>query len=42
MGTSGDEHRSAAHLDCTDWTLEVEAYQQQRRLVISTYLQVEW
>lgn len=30
---------SAGHLDCTDWALEVEAYRQQRKLVISSYLQ---
>lgn len=29
-------HHSAGHLDCTDWTLEVEACQQQRKLGISS------
>lgn len=36
-----DVRHSAGHLDCTEWTMEVEAYRQQRKLVISSYLLVE-
>lgn len=41
QGTFEDEHHSAGHLDCTEWTLEVEAWQQLRKQAISSYLLVE-
>lgn len=41
QGIFVDERHSAGHLDCNDWKLEVEACQQQRKPVVSSYLLVE-
>lgn len=40
QGIFVDVRHSAGCLDCTDWTLEVEAYRQQRKLVLSSHLLV--
>lgn len=41
QGTFEDERHSAGHLDCTDWILEVEGWQQLTKQAISSYLLVE-